>query len=32
VNADLAHIPPGEICQAEVIQAWVRGQVVYSHK
>ena len=30
VNADLAHIPAGEICQAEVIQTWVRGQVVYS--
>ncbi|HSR24012.1 MAG TPA: amidohydrolase family protein, partial [Candidatus Eisenbacteria bacterium] len=30
VNADLAHIPGGEICQVEVIQTWVRGQVVYS--
>jgi predicted amidohydrolase YtcJ len=30
VNADLAHLPVGEICQAEVIQTWVRGQVVYS--
>jgi len=30
VNADLAHIPSGEICQAEVIQTWIRGQVVHS--
>jgi predicted amidohydrolase YtcJ len=30
VNADLAHLPPGEICQAEVIQTWVRGHAVYS--
>jgi predicted amidohydrolase YtcJ len=30
VTADLAHIPAGEICQAEVIQTWVRGQAVYS--
>jgi predicted amidohydrolase YtcJ len=29
VNADLAHIPAPEICQAAVIQTWVRGQVVY---
>jgi predicted amidohydrolase YtcJ len=29
VNADLAHLPAGEICQAAVIQTWVRGQVVY---
>ena len=32
VNADLAHIPSGEICQVEVIQTWVRGQVVYSRE
>jgi len=30
VNADLAHLPPGEICEAEVIQTWIRGQVVHS--
>jgi predicted amidohydrolase YtcJ len=30
VNADLGHLPAGEICQAEVTQTWVRGQVVYS--
>jgi hypothetical protein len=30
VNADFAHVPAGEICQAEVVQTWVRGQVVYS--
>jgi len=30
VNADLVHIPSGEICQAEVVQTWVRGQVVHS--
>jgi hypothetical protein len=30
VNADLANIPPGEICQAEVIQTWIRGRVAYS--
>ena len=30
VNADLGHIPAGEICQAEVTQTWIRGQVVYS--
>jgi predicted amidohydrolase YtcJ len=29
VNADLAHLPAGEICRAAVIQTWVRGQVVY---
>ena len=29
VNADLAHLPPQEICQASVSQTWVRGQVVY---
>ena len=30
VNADLAHLPAGEICHAEVIQTWIRGQAVYS--
>ncbi len=29
VNADLAHLPAGEICRAAVIQTWIRGQVVY---
>lgn len=29
VNADLAHLPAPEICQAEVIQTWVRGQAAY---
>jgi predicted amidohydrolase YtcJ len=29
VNTDLAHLPGHEICQAAVIQTWVRGQVVY---
>jgi predicted amidohydrolase YtcJ len=32
VNADLAHLPAGEICQAEVIQTWIRGQVVYQQR
>jgi predicted amidohydrolase YtcJ len=30
VNADLAHLPAGEICHAEVIQTWIRGQAVHS--
>jgi predicted amidohydrolase YtcJ len=29
VNADLAHLPPPEICEAAVTQTWVRGQVAY---
>jgi predicted amidohydrolase YtcJ len=29
VNADLAHLPAQEICQAAVTQTWVRGQVAY---
>jgi predicted amidohydrolase YtcJ len=29
VNADLAHLPAEEICQAMVIQTWIRGQAVY---
>jgi predicted amidohydrolase YtcJ len=29
VNTDLAHLPGREICQAAVIQTWIRGQVVY---
>jgi hypothetical protein len=29
VNADLAHLPAQEICQAMVTQTWIRGQVVY---
>jgi len=29
VNADLAHFPAQEICQAIVTQTWIRGQVVY---
>jgi len=32
VNADLAHLPAGEICQAAVIQTWIRGQVVYQQR
>lgn len=31
VDADLAHLPPQEICQASVVQTWIRGQVVYQH-
>ncbi len=30
VNADLAHLPAGEICQAAVTQTWIRGQVGYA--
>jgi predicted amidohydrolase YtcJ len=30
VNADLGHLPAPEICQAAVIQTWVRGQAVYA--
>jgi predicted amidohydrolase YtcJ len=29
VDADLAHLPPAEICQAAVTQTWIRGEVVY---
>jgi len=29
VDADLATVKPGEICQASVRQTWVRGQVAY---
>jgi predicted amidohydrolase YtcJ len=28
-GADLAHLPPQEICQARVTQTWVRGEVVH---
>jgi predicted amidohydrolase YtcJ len=31
VDADLTHLPPQEICQASVVQTWIRGQVVYQH-
>jgi predicted amidohydrolase YtcJ len=30
VDADLAHLPPGEICQARVVSTWVRGRAVYT--
>ncbi|HEY5986478.1 MAG TPA: amidohydrolase [Streptosporangiaceae bacterium] len=30
VDADLAHLPAHEICQAAVVQTWIRGQVVYN--
>ena len=29
VDADLAHLPAGEICQASVRQTWVRGELAY---
>ena len=29
VDADLAHLPLGEICQASVTQTWVRGRLAY---
>jgi predicted amidohydrolase YtcJ len=29
VNADLAHLPAQDICEAKVTQTWIRGQVVY---
>lgn len=29
VGADLAHVPPQEICQSQVTQTWFRGQLVY---
>jgi len=29
VDADLAQGDPGEICQAAVIQTWVRGELAY---
>jgi predicted amidohydrolase YtcJ len=32
VNADLAHLPAQEICQARVTQTWIRGQVVYQQQ
>jgi predicted amidohydrolase YtcJ len=31
VNTDLARLPAHEICQAAVIQTWIRGQVAYEH-
>ena len=32
VNADLAHLPAHEICDAAVIQTWIGGQVVYQQR
>jgi predicted amidohydrolase YtcJ len=32
VDADLAHIPDDEICQASVRQTWVRGELAYDRK
>ena len=29
VNADLAHLPAEEICQAAVVQTWIRGEIVH---
>jgi len=29
VDADLAHLPAGEICHAAVVATWIRGQVAY---
>jgi predicted amidohydrolase YtcJ len=29
VNADLAHLPAAEICQAAVVQTWIRGELVH---
>ena len=29
VNADLAHLPAAEICQAAVVQTWIRGELAY---
>lgn len=29
VDADLHHLPDGEVCQAAVVQTWVRGELVY---
>jgi predicted amidohydrolase YtcJ len=29
VDADLSHLPAAEICQAAVVQTWIKGQVVY---
>jgi predicted amidohydrolase YtcJ len=31
-DADLATLPPGEICQAAVTQTWVRGQLAYQRR
>jgi predicted amidohydrolase YtcJ len=31
VDADLAVLPAGEICQASVRQTWVSGQLAYEH-
>jgi predicted amidohydrolase YtcJ len=30
VDADLAHLPAGEVCQAAVRQTWVRGELKYA--
>ena len=32
VDADLAHIPDDEICQASVRQTWVRGELAYNRE
>ena len=32
VDADLAHLPPAEICQASVTQTWVRGELAYQRR
>jgi len=32
VNADLAHLPAQDICEAKVTQTWIRGQVVYQQQ
>ncbi len=29
IDADLAHLPPAEICQAAVTQTWLRGDLAY---
>ena len=32
VNADLAHLPAEEICQAAVVQTWIQGRIVYEQQ
>jgi hypothetical protein len=32
VDADLAHLPDSEICQASVRQTWVRGELAYDRE
>jgi predicted amidohydrolase YtcJ len=32
VDADLAHLPPAEICRASVRQTWIRGEPVYQQQ